>query len=163
MENEIEAGRFHAGQREAERTTLHAALDRYLAQNVPLKKGILQNTGIVRAWQRWPLAKRALAAVRASDVAASDWGMESLANPVSLLKKPALPTGRERRLVADEEDRLLAACAASKSRWLLPMVRLALGNCHAAGTNSPTTNGQSLRRYCPTSRAGFLASRIAWC
>lgn len=161
-ENEIEAGRFHPGQREAEKMTLHAALDRYLAERVPLKKGIKQNTGIVRAWQRSPLAMRSLAAIRGSDiaawrdekqkeagpqtvvhhlnllsnlynVAASDWGMESLVNPVSRVKKPALPRGRERRLLADEEDRLLAACAASKSRWLLPMVRLALATAMRQG------------------------------
>src|SRR5438270_8651032 len=64
VEAEIDAGRFQYGRREAERTTLHAALDRYLTEIVPRKKGISQNTGIVRAWQSAPLAKKSLAVIR---------------------------------------------------------------------------------------------------
>jgi integrase len=44
------------------------------------------------------------------EVAASDWGMESLSNPVKKANKPKLPSGRSRRLEGDEEERLLAAC-----------------------------------------------------
>lgn len=65
-------------------------------------------------------------------VAASDWGMP-LVNPVKLARKPKLPRGRDRRLDPKldedgraEEDRLLAACKASKSRHLEPIVRLAI-------------------------------------
>jgi hypothetical protein len=54
VEAEIDAGRFQFGRVEAERITLHEALDRYLANIVPTKRGIRQNTGIVRAWQRTP-------------------------------------------------------------------------------------------------------------
>ncbi len=44
-------------------------------------------------------------------VAASAWGMESLRNPVPLAKtaRPKLPRGRTRRLVGDEQSRLLEA------------------------------------------------------
>ncbi len=45
-------------------------------------------------------------------VARTDWGMEALTNPVELVRKPRLPRGRDRRLVGDEEERLLAACQA---------------------------------------------------
>lgn len=65
-------------------------------------------------------------------VAASDWGMP-LVNPVKLARKPKLPRGRDRRLDPKpdedgrtEEDRLLAACNASKSRYLEPIVRIAI-------------------------------------
>jgi hypothetical protein len=70
VEAEIDAGRFQSGRVEAERTSLHEALDRYLTEIVPSKKGIRQNTGIVRAWQRSPLARKSLSAIRSTDVAA---------------------------------------------------------------------------------------------
>ena len=43
VEAEIDAGRFQFGRIEAERTTLHEALDRYLTEVVPRKKGIRQH------------------------------------------------------------------------------------------------------------------------
>ncbi|MCK9189907.1 MAG: hypothetical protein M0P06_12350, partial [Acidithiobacillus sp.] len=42
-------------------------------------------------------------------IARSEWGMPELINPVSLIRKPKLPRGRDRRLIGDEEDRLLVA------------------------------------------------------
>ena len=47
-------------------------------------------------------------------VAGSAWGMESLGNPVQRVKgqRPKLPGGRTRRLVGDEQARLLAAALA---------------------------------------------------
>jgi integrase len=48
------------------------------------------------------------------NVARTAWGMESLSNPVELVKgqRPKLPSGRDRRLVGDEQARLLAAAYA---------------------------------------------------
>ena len=45
------------------------------------------------------------------NTARAAWGMESLTNPVDLVKgqRPKLPAGRDRRLVGDEEARLLTA------------------------------------------------------
>jgi integrase len=162
VEAEIDAGRFQFGRAEAERTTLHEALDRYLIEIVPSKKGIRQNTGIVRAWQCTPLAQKSLAAIRSTDitawrdaklkqvgpqtvlhhlnvlshlyrVAAFDWGLETLVNPVAKIKKPSIPRGRERRLRADEERQLLDACDVSESSWLGPLVRLALATAMRQG------------------------------
>ncbi len=47
------------------------------------------------------------------NTARTAWGMESLANPVELVKgqRPKLPGGRDRRLVGDELPRLLTAAA----------------------------------------------------
>jgi len=47
------------------------------------------------------------------NVARTAWGMESLTNPVDLVKgqRPKLPQDRDRRLVGDEQARLLAATA----------------------------------------------------
>lgn len=44
-------------------------LERYLAERVPLKVGVKQNTGIVRIWQRTKHASRNLATIRTSDIA----------------------------------------------------------------------------------------------
>jgi integrase len=155
VEAEIDAGRFQPGRLEAERTTLQGALDRYLAEVVPQKKGVKQATGIVRSWQRSSLGPKALAAIRSADlaswrdaklaevgpqtvvhhlnllshlyrIAAAEWGLESLTNPVARIKKPKLPKGRERRLTKDEEQRLLEASERSFSEWLGPVIRLAL-------------------------------------
>ena len=162
VEAEIDAGRFQFGRIEAERITLHEALDRYLSDIVPTKKGIRQNTGIVRAWQRTPLARNSLATIRSADiaawrdaklkdvgpqtvlhhlnvlshlfrVAAADWGLETLANPVAKIKKPPTPRGRERRFRDDEEQKLLDACDLSASAWLGPLVRLALATAMRQG------------------------------
>jgi Site-specific recombinase XerD len=87
-----------------------------------------------------PIAARFMAAIRGSDVAEAiremesegkspntirlhlallshlfavakiEWDMEALDNPVQAVRKPKLPQGRDRRLVDDEESRLLAAC-----------------------------------------------------
>lgn len=155
IEGSIDARRFNPESLEADRVSLYSALERYLQERVPLKTGIKQNTGIVRAWQRSKLSALPLSAIRGSDIAewrdqklkevgpqtvvhhlnllsnlfniaASEWGMESLLNPVSRVSKPPLPSGRNRRLLKKEEAKLLRACDASKSTWLGPMVRLAL-------------------------------------
>lgn len=55
-------------------------------------------------------------------IAASDWGMESLANPVEHASKPKISSGRKRRLEDDEEERLLKA-SSSKFR---PVIQFAL-------------------------------------
>lgn len=52
-ESDIDAGRFQQGRVEADRTTLHEALERHLNEVVPREKGIKQSTGI---GQRIPLA-----------------------------------------------------------------------------------------------------------
>jgi integrase len=162
VEAEIDAGRFQFGRVEAELITLHEALDRYLANIVPTKRGIRQNTGIVRAWQRTPLAQKSLATIRSTEIAAwrdaklkhvgpqtvlhhlnvlshlfrvatADWGLETLANPVAKIKKPPTPRGRERRLRDDEEQKLLDGCNQSVSLWLGPLVRLALATAMRQG------------------------------
>ena len=162
VENDIDAARYHPTSKAAESTTLHQALETYLEERVPLKTGIKQNTGIVRIWQRTKLATRPLSSIRGSDiaeyrdeflktvgpqtvvhrinlisnlfnVAATEWGMEGLINPVSRVRKPSLPSGRDRRFVDKEETRLLAACDKSKSKWLGAMVRLALATAMRQG------------------------------
>ena len=148
--------------REAERTTLAAALDRYKREVTPGKKSAYGEGRLIERFKATGLAAFSLATIQGSDIAAyrderlaegaaantvrielallshlytlaaSNWGMP-LVNPVRQARKPKLPRGRDRRLSTKpdtdgktEEMRLLAACRASKSLWLYPIVRLAL-------------------------------------
>ncbi|MBU2753640.1 site-specific integrase, partial [Acidithiobacillus sp. CV18-3] len=95
--------------------------------------------GFIRQWLRRPLADRVIGEIRSVDVAGvikemegegksentvrlhlavlshlftvaqSDWGMESLENPVARVRKPKLPKGRERRVKEGEFGAILAA------------------------------------------------------
>ena len=97
----------------------------------------------IRAWAGSSLSQRSLASIRGKDVAdavrdmegrglgantvrlhlallshlfnvaRTAWGMESLSNPVDLVKglRPKLPQGRNRRLQGDEQARLLESAA----------------------------------------------------
>ncbi|MBU2762884.1 site-specific integrase [Acidithiobacillus caldus] len=125
---------------EAESTSLREALARYAQEITTGKKEQKSEIARIRQWQERPIASRSLASIRGKDVAAvirdmeaegkspntirlhlavlshlfkvarTEWGMEGLSNPVELVRKPKLPQGRERRLVDDEEARLLEAC-----------------------------------------------------
>jgi len=140
--------------REAEKTTLGEALERYLREIAPQKKGH-QEAYVIKAWLRHPLALRPLTAVRPSDLAAyrnerlkevgpktvihalnvishlyyvakTEWDMEGLVNPVATIKKPKLPFGRRRRISASELKRLLQASAESDMKCLTAIIELAL-------------------------------------
>lgn len=143
IETEMDGGSF-VSRIEAESTTLAEALERYVTEVTSRKKQVAKEALRVRALQSRPLAVKTLAAVRGKDIAAfirereaegvgantirldlavlshlynvarSAWGMESLHNPVDLVRtqRPKLPRGRERRLQDDEEARLLTAARA---------------------------------------------------
>lgn len=129
------------------------------------KDGGYRQLSYIRRWKRQCVSRLALARVRGKDiadaikhlesegksantirlhlavlshlytVAGSEWGMESLGNPVQMARgrKPRLPQGRERRLVGDEEQRLLDACKIAQNPWLLPIVQLAIETAMRAG------------------------------
>ena len=74
-------------------------------------------SAMIRQWQGSGLGANSIRLYLAHlshlyNVARKEWGMVELVNPVELVRKPKLPQGRDRRLVGDEEARLLAACAA---------------------------------------------------
>jgi integrase len=124
---------------EAESTTLEQALQRYLREITPAKKGAAQETSRINAWLERPLAKYALTNIHGADLAAyrderlaegkcpttvrndiniishlftiakKEWGMECLINPVQNIRMPKQPTGRTRRLMQGEEKKLLEA------------------------------------------------------
>jgi integrase len=141
---------------EAENTTLYEALDRYAKEITPTKKEPSVELGRIRTWQKHKLAQYSLAVIRGKDLAAyrdqridegkaantirleltiishlytiakKEWGMENLVNPVSNIRLPTLPAGRDRRLEGDEEERLLQAAEQSRSRVIKPIIILAL-------------------------------------
>lgn len=151
IESEIDRGIF-VSRSEAEGTTLKEALERYIEEYLPRLAHYDKNIYTARALQRRKLADKFIAAIRVKDiadfikeresegvsgntvridlamlsrlfnVAMSDWGMESLGNPVTKASKPKVPKGRERRLEDGEEERLLAA-ANPEMRFI---IRLAL-------------------------------------
>ena len=140
IESEMHRGVF-VSRTEAEHTTLGEALERY-AREVSVHKKGKGEASILQWWSALPLARRAMARIRGKDIADAvrlkeqegvghktiviylgllshlftlarkEWGMESLGNPATFVRKPKLPPGRERRLVDDEEARLLTAAHA---------------------------------------------------
>lgn len=112
---------------EAETTTLYEALIRYEREISTLKKGSIQEISLLKACKATDLARRPLALIRSTDlakirdgwltqykpatvlrrlavlshvfnVARKEWGMESLSNPVELVRKPQPNNARTRRI-----------------------------------------------------------------
>ncbi len=65
--------------------------------------------------------------------AIKEWRLGLYYNPVANIRKPAPGPGRNRRLVGDEEQRLVAACSAYSNPLLGWLVRLAIHTCMRAG------------------------------
>jgi integrase len=136
IENEMDRGVF-VSRKEAESTTLGEALERYESEKTEQKKGAAQERHRIAMFKRSALADRFLASIRSTDiakyrdkrlkegkspftvnnemillsslfnVAAKEWGFESLNNPVAKVARPKLPRGRDRRLYEGEEETLL--------------------------------------------------------
>ena len=151
VEAEMDKGVF-VSRTEAEATTLKEALERYVQEYIPNLAHADKSERMARALQRRSIATMIMARIRSKDiadfikereaegvspntirldlallsrlfeVAISNWGMESLTNPVKRAQKPKLPPGRERRLEPGEEERLLAASGPD----LQYLIRLAL-------------------------------------
>ncbi len=162
VESEMERGIWRDTS-ESERTTLGEALGRYADTVTIRKKNHAPELARIRQWQRRSVAELSLARFGGKEladvvgdmevegkspntirlhlavlshlfkVARTEWGMTSLVNPVELVRKPKLPQGRDRRLVGDEEPRLLTVCKESGNPWLLPAVRFAIETAMRAG------------------------------
>lgn len=149
---------------EAESTTLLEALERYEREVTPAKKSATQEKRLLKTLKGLKLAGTPLASIRGSDlaqlrdewlteampatvvrrlalvshvfsVARKEWGMESLSNPVDLVRKPRVDNARTRRVldapdapersVQDSElERIVAA--AGRSKLLPPLLWLAV-------------------------------------
>lgn len=137
-EGEMDRGNY-IDRSEAEATTLKQALQRYLKEITPHKKGAKQETNRIKVWMKRPLAKFALTNIHGAHLAAyrderlsqgkspqtvrneinlishvytiakKEWGMTCLINPVLNIRLPKPSVGRERRLQEGEEQALLKA------------------------------------------------------
>lgn len=117
---------------EAESTTLDEALNRYELEITPGKKTANGEKSFIRIWRATALSKRTMASIRSTDVAKlrdawltdgyaaatvvrrlallshvfniarKEWGMESLTNPVELVRKPQIANSRTRRITTQE-------------------------------------------------------------
>lgn len=149
-EADIQSGRWKpTGKDDA--LTMRSGLERYSNEITILKKGAAQETCVINAIVRDKLAERALASLKAADVAAlrdkwlktlapatvrrrlaiishcfeiarKEWSIDVL-NPVLAIRKPVVLNGRERRL---QDGELAAVLAASESANLAPVAMLAV-------------------------------------
>ena len=177
VENEMDRGVF-VSRTEAENTTLAEALERYKSEYMPRLAHAKREIDRATALEKRPLACKSLASIRTKDiadfikerekegaggktirldlnifsrifeVAHTDWGMESLNNPVKRVHKPKTASGRTRRLEKGEEKKLLK-CANSKLR---PVILFALATAmRRAEIASLTWDNVDLKR-----RTAFL-------
>ncbi|MGA7776993.1 MAG: site-specific integrase [Paraburkholderia sp.] len=130
IESEMSRGVW-VSRSEAEATTLYEALKRYEEDISLSKKGAAQEASVLKTFQAAHLARRPLATIRSADiarlrdvwlkdykpatvlrrlavlshvfnVARKEWGMESLSNPVELIRKPLPNNARTRRIALGE-------------------------------------------------------------
>ena len=136
-------------------TTLRSALERYKREITPTKKGARREQDRVAAWMIHPLAHRFLSQLSCADfakhrderraqgraentirlelalisklykIAAKDWGMERLPNPIESLTMPGGSNKRERRLTPDEETALMVELI-SRGPYMEPLAALAI-------------------------------------
>jgi integrase len=155
---------------EADRTTLKEALERYLREVVPLKKGKKREADRVRTWMKHPLAVRFMSHLRGADFAehrdlrraegraentirlelalisavykraSREWKMEGLRNPIKNVTLPAGSNERKRRLKGDEEQKLLAALKAL-GPFYAPLSQLAIETAMRQGELLSLTAG----------------------
>lgn len=155
IETEMDRGSF-VSRSEAEANTLEDIIERYISDVMPTRKGASDEIPRLRATCRTRLAKLSMAALTPKAVATyrderlkqvkpatvirelaylsaiinharREWDI-NITNPVTLVRKPASPQGRDRVLSADEEARLLAELIPTGriNVWLLPATILSL-------------------------------------
>ena len=141
VESEMDRGVF-VSRAEADNTSLAEALDRYLREVSSRKRGSVQETSVAAALAAGSLGQRTIGSLRGKDlatyrdsmlaegyspatikrrfvilshlykVATQEWGMGELINPVQYVSIPRSQNARDRRLVDDEQARLLTAAHA---------------------------------------------------
>lgn len=129
IEREMDAGVF-VSRNEAEATSFASALELYAKEVTSKKRSSASELSRIQAMQRHPLALRSLASIRGSDMASyrdtrleeglapstvrrelalishvftiarKEWRMESLSNPVELIRQPSVDDARERRILS---------------------------------------------------------------
>lgn len=149
IESEMDRGIF-VSRTESESTTFGECLLRYAKEITPHKKGAEAEQYKINFLLTHPLSKRTMASIRSADiaqyrderarvvkpativrelgilshvfnVARREWGMENLANPVQIVRKPKLPQGRDRRLLPGELDAIIEASESPELRAIIQL------------------------------------------
>lgn len=139
----------------ASRMTVRELLARYLIEITPTKRSASTEAYRIKALMKRDIAHRTLAMLssadiatyrdarlkvvstssvirelntiaHAVDVARKEWGVHLVQNPVRMIRRPAPPRGRDRRLNDNEEQLLLAAADAGRSPYMRPLIILAI-------------------------------------
>ncbi|MBU2796621.1 site-specific integrase, partial [Acidithiobacillus sp. VAN18-2] len=87
-------------------------------------------------------------------VAQSDWGMESLENPVARVRKPKLPKGRERRVKEGEFGAILAAADMRMAVLIVLAVETAMRREELASLTWENVDLQSRSLFLPKTKNG---------
>ncbi|MHB1607127.1 MAG: site-specific integrase [Acidiferrobacter thiooxydans] len=141
VEEEMDRGVF-ASRTEADNTTLAEALARYRKEVSSQKRGAVQEVSVITALTASALGRQTLGSLQGKalaqyrdallsegyspitikrrfailshlyKIAAQEWGMGELVNPVPRVSIPRIQNARDRRLVDDELPRLLVAATA---------------------------------------------------
>ncbi len=167
--------------RETLSTTLFECLDRYASEIVPLKKGAKRDLNRVKAWQREPLAQKGIGTIKQVDVARwrdariasgksgstvtkdlallshiftiaiKEWGFP-LTNPVTMIRKPKASSGRDRRLLDGEEQKLLDAASPEMKAFIIIAIETAMRRGEIHGLKRSWIRGRVA--YLPDTKNG---------
>ncbi|WP_296649874.1 site-specific integrase [Paraburkholderia sp.] len=136
IEHQIDRGAF-VSRAEAEATSLYEALERYEREVTAHKNGVEAEKSVLRIWKGTDLALRSMPVIRSVDIAKlrdewlktlkpatvlrrlqvlshvfniarKEWGMESLSNPLELVRKPQPNNARIRRIATVERAGVVA-------------------------------------------------------
>ncbi|WP_454734291.1 tyrosine-type recombinase/integrase [Cupriavidus pauculus] len=136
IEHQIDRRAF-VSRAEAEATSLYEALGRYEREVTAHKNGEEAEKSVLRTWKSTELALRSMPAIRSTDIAKlrdewlktlkpatvlrrlqvlshvfniarKEWGMESLSNPLELVRKPQPNNARTRRIATAERGGIAA-------------------------------------------------------
>ncbi|CAG9170356.1 site-specific integrase [Cupriavidus pinatubonensis] len=136
IEHQIDRRAF-VSRAEAEATSLYEALGRYEREVTAHKNGEEAEKSVLRTWKSTELALRSMPAIRSTDIAKlrdewlktlkpatvlrrlqvlshvfniarKEWGMESLSNPLELVRKPQPNNARTRRIAIVERASIAA-------------------------------------------------------
>lgn len=139
----------------AERMTVRELLARYLIEITPTKRSASTEAYRIKALMKRNIVHRTLAMLSSADVATyrderlkvvstssvirelntiahavdvarKEWGVHLVQNPARMIRRPAPPRGRDRRLNGDEEQLLLEAADAGRSPYMRPLIILAI-------------------------------------
>lgn len=153
IESQMKRGIF-VSLTKAEQTTLKEIIERYIDEVSPEKKGATQEIYKLKKMTELPLGKRFISTLRTTDfasyrdnrlkkvkpatvvrelcllhsvfeIARKEWGIY-INNPITDIRRPKLPKGRDRRFRKGEEKQLLKACEKSGNIWLKSVVIIAI-------------------------------------